>query len=145
MQMQVSDPRLRYGMQAQPLGFLAKEARDQSFHHVGFDFFREALANDRGRDVTAPEAWDTRYLLILLDQGFGLAVDVRERNLDFDLALGGAFFRGAVFAQAFLGVFLGRSSFVLAIFVLAIFVLAFGFSLFGFTIFDFSWAHKYLS
>src|SRR6202167_6510543 len=56
VKMQVSDARLRYGMQAKPLGFLAEEARNQRFYHVGLDLFRKALANDRRRDVPAPGA-----------------------------------------------------------------------------------------
>jgi hypothetical protein len=79
-------------MQAKPLGFLAEEARNQGFYHVGLDLFGKALANDRRRDMPAPEARDAGHLLVFLDQRIGLAVDIRDWNLNFDLTFGGAFF-----------------------------------------------------
>ena len=47
--------------------------------------------------MAAPEAGNTRYLLIFLDQRIGLPVDIRDRNLHLNLAFGGAFFGRAVF------------------------------------------------
>ena len=46
--------------------------------------------------MAAPEAGNTRYLLIFLDQRIGLPDDVRDRDLHLNLALGGAFL-GRVF------------------------------------------------
>ena len=82
VQVQVGDPRLRYRMQAQPLGLLPEEARDQRLDHVGLDLFRKTLANNRRRNMAAPEAGNARHLLIFLDQRFGLPVDFFDRNLD---------------------------------------------------------------
>ena len=48
--------------------------------------------------MTAPEAGDARYLLVFLDQRFGLPVDVLDWNLDLNLALGGAFL-GRIFVS----------------------------------------------
>jgi len=90
--MQVGDPRLRNGMQAQPLRLLAKEAGDKRFDHVGFDLFGKTLANNRRRNMAAPEPGNARHLLILLDQRFGLPAHFFGRHLDLDLAFGGAFF-----------------------------------------------------
>src|SRR6266478_3596000 len=96
VQAQVRHPRLRYGMNAQPLSLLPEVARDQRLDHVGLDLFRKALANNRRRNMAAPEAGNTRYLLIFLDQRIGLPVDVRDGNLHLNLALGGAFLGRAV-------------------------------------------------
>src|SRR5208282_786296 len=47
--------------------------------------------------MAAAEAGNARHLLIFLDQSVGLPVDILDRNLNRDLALGGAFFRRAFF------------------------------------------------
>jgi hypothetical protein len=83
-------------MNAQPLGLLPEVARDQRLDHVGLDLLRKTLANDRRRNMAAPEAGNTRYLLIFLDQRIGLPVDIGDRNLHLNLAFGGAFFGRAV-------------------------------------------------
>ncbi len=93
VQAQVRHPRLRYRMQAQPLGLPPEEARDERLDHVGLDFFRKTLANNRRRNMAAPEAGNARHLLIFLDQRIGLPVDILDRNLNRNLALGGAGFR----------------------------------------------------
>src|SRR5277367_5464147 len=88
--MQIGDSRLRYRMQAQPLRFLAEKPRNKRFDHIGFDFFRETLTDDGRRNVAAAEAGNAGHLLIFLDQRFGLSIDVRDRNLNSDFALGAA-------------------------------------------------------
>src|SRR5260370_39094896 len=95
--MQVRHPRLRYGMQAQPLSLLPEEARDQRFDHVGLDLFRKTLSNNRRWNMATPEAGNARYLLIFLDQRIGLPVDIIDRNLHLNLAFGGVLFSGAFF------------------------------------------------
>src|SRR6266852_1324180 len=102
--MQVRHPRLRYRMQAQPLSLLPEEARDQRFDHVGLDLFRKTLANNRRRNMAAPEARNPRYLLIFLDQRIGLPVDIRDRDLHLNLAFGGAFFGRAFLGRAVLDI-----------------------------------------
>jgi hypothetical protein len=42
--------------------------------------------------MAAPEAGNTRYLLIFLDQRIGLPVDIRERDLNLNFSFRGAFF-----------------------------------------------------
>ncbi len=101
VQVQVGHSRLRYRMQAQPLGFLPEEARDQRLDHVGLDLFGKTLANNRCRNMAAPEAGNARHLLIFLDQRVGLPVDIRDRNLNLNLALGRAFLGRAFFGRAF--------------------------------------------
>ena len=96
MQVQVRHSRLRYGMNTQPLGLLPEVARDQRLDHVGLDLFRKALANNRRWNMAAPEAGNTCYLLIFLDQRIGLPVDIRDRDLNLNLAFGGAFLGRAV-------------------------------------------------
>src|SRR6267378_4703467 len=91
-------------MNAQPLCLLPEVARDQRLDHVGLDLFRKPLANNRRRNMAAPEAGNTRYLLIFLDQRIGLPVDIRDRNLNLNLALGGAFFGRAVLGRAVLDI-----------------------------------------
>ncbi len=46
--------------------------------------------------MAAAEAGNARHLLIFLDQRVGLPVDVRDRNLNRDFALGGALFRSTL-------------------------------------------------
>ena len=48
--------------------------------------------------MAAPEAGDTRYLLIFLDQRLGLPIHILDRNLDLNLTLGGAFL-GRIFVR----------------------------------------------
>jgi len=102
VQVQIGDPRLRYWMQAQPLSLQSRRARDQGLDHVGLDLFRKTLANDRRRNVAAPEARNARHLLIFLDQRIGFAGDMLDRNLNLNLAFGGAFF-GRVFVGRIFG------------------------------------------
>src|SRR6202165_1086086 len=61
------------------------------------------ISSERRRNMPAPEAGNTRYLLIFLDQRIGLPVDIRDRNLHLNLAFGGAFFGRAVLGRAVLG------------------------------------------
>ena len=68
VQVQVGHPRLRYWMQAQPLGLLPEKSRDQRLDHVGLDLFGETLADNRRWNMAAPEAGNARHLLIFLDQ-----------------------------------------------------------------------------
>src|ERR1019366_5281575 len=58
---------------------------------------RKTLANNRRRNMAAPEAGNTRHLLIFLDQRIGLPVDILDRNLNLNLAFGGAFVGRAFF------------------------------------------------
>jgi len=104
VQVQVRHPRLRYRMNAQPLGLLPEVARDQRLDHVGLDLLRKTLANNRSRNMAAPEAGNARYLLIFLDQRIGLPVDICDWNLHLNLALGGAFVGRAVFGRAVLDI-----------------------------------------
>ena len=48
--------------------------------------------------MAAPEAGNVRYLLIFLDQRLGLPIHILDWNLNFNLALGGAFF-GRIFVR----------------------------------------------
>ena len=119
VQVQVGHPRLRYGMQTQSLSLLPEETRNQRFNHVGFDLFGKTLADDGRRNMAAPEAGNACQLLIFLDQRIGLAIDIRDRDFDLNLALGGAFpgytFLGCVFlGRAIRRVFLGRAVFNLS-------------------------------
>ena len=79
-------------MQAQPLCFPPEKLGDQGLDHVGLDLFGEALTNNRRRNMAAAKPGNTGDFLIFLDQRVGLAVDVRDRNLNLNLALGAAFF-----------------------------------------------------
>ena len=54
--------------------------------------------------MAAPEAGNTRYLLIFLDQRIGLPVDIRDRDLNLNLALGGAFLGRAVLGRVVLDI-----------------------------------------
>ncbi len=104
VQVQVGDPRLRYGMQAQALGLLPEVARDQRLDHIGLDLFGKTLANNRRGNMAAPETGNASHLLIFLDQRFGLAGDVRDWNLNLNLAFGGTVFRiGDGFGRVFFG------------------------------------------
>ena len=75
VQMQVSHARLRYGMQVQALRFQAEKARNQRLHHVSFNFFGKALADDRGWNVPSPKAGNARHFLIFLYKRVGLTLD----------------------------------------------------------------------
>src|SRR6266576_2112568 len=87
MDVQVGDLRLRNRYQALLLGLFAEIARNQSFDHVALEVFFEALFDDRTRDMAGAEAWQSRHLLIFLDNDIHFAGDFVGRNFDRDLAL----------------------------------------------------------
>src|SRR5579859_1220261 len=90
-------------MQAETLRFAPEKLGNQSFDHVGLDFFGKTLADNRRGNVAAAEAGNSRHLLIFLDQRVGLPVDVLDGNLNYDLAFGGAVFRRAFFGRTIFG------------------------------------------
>src|SRR5208282_1347815 len=77
--------------------------------HIGLDLFGKALANDRCRNMATAEAGNARDFLVFLDQRIGLPVDVLDRNLDLDFALGGACLRSTLRGRAVLRAFFDLS------------------------------------
>src|SRR5919198_2375982 len=90
--MQVTDPRLRDGLQPTLLRLLPEVARNQSFYDFAANVLREALADDRCRHLAATEARQTHMLLEALDHRPSLAGHDLGWDLDLDLA------RASVFA-----------------------------------------------